>query len=182
MSRYQIVLSAAALIFGPRAATAQVFTTESGHASVTSHVPLHTFTGESDRLVGRISLADSTVDFYLDLTTLDSGIGKRDKDMRRTLETDEYPFGEFFGKLVSPFDPELDGPQEATVAGAFTIHGVTRQVEIRGTLTLEPEGLRLEAAWELNLADYEIVPPSLLIMKVDEVQEMKINAVMRPES
>ena len=40
----------------------------------------------------------------IDLTTLETGIGKRDKDMRKPLETDKSPFAEFFGKLTSSFD------------------------------------------------------------------------------
>lgn len=161
---------------------AQSFFTDSGHARFISSVPLNRFTGESDHLVGRINLADSTVDFYLDLTTLETGIGKRDKDMRRTLETGEYPFGEFFGKLVSPFDPSSEAEQEAVVRGDFTIHGVTRQVEIKGVLEMTPEGLRVAAEWKLNLTDYDIEPPSLLIIRVDEVQQIRIEAILQPES
>lgn len=169
------------LSFLPSILPAQSFFTDSGQAEFTSSVPLNRFTGESDHLVGRINLADSTVDFYLDLTTLETGIGKRDKDMRQTLETDEYPFAEFFGKLVSPFDPSHEAEQTAVVRGEFTVHGETRQVEIEGVLQLTPEGLRVASEWQLNLKDYDIEPPSLLIMKVDEVQQIRIEAVLQRE-
>ena len=174
----------AVLAFGLAAAPvyAQAFKTETGHAEFTSSVPLHTFTGTSDHLVGLIDLDESTVDFYIDLTTLETGIGKRDKDMRETLETDEYPFAEFFGKLVSEFDPSSSAPQPATVRGDFTIHGVTREVEITGTLQKTDGGLKVEAGWELNLEDYDIEPPSLLIVKVDEVQKIRIEALLKPVS
>ncbi len=159
----------------------QAYMTDSGRAEFDSRVPLHTFTGTSDVLVGRISLPDSTVDFYLDLETLDTGIGKRDKDMKKTLETDTYPFAEFFGKLVSPFDP-AGGTQPAVVRGTFTIHGHSQALEVTGTLEPTDDGLRLQAAWELNLDDYEIKPPKLLVMKVDPVQQMRISALLLPES
>ena len=154
--------------------------TKTGHAEFTSSVPLHTFTGTSEHLTGKISLPDSTVDFYLDLTTLETGISKRDKDMRETLETGDHPFAEFFGTLVTPFDPERNGPQPATVRGEFTLHGVTRTVTIDGTLRMTDDGLKVEAAWELNLDDYNIEPPSLLIVRVDEVQKIRIEAVLEP--
>ena len=162
-------------------AGAQAWFTDRGHAEFESSVPLHSFVGESDALVGRIALADSTVDFYLDLETLETGIGKRDKDMRTTLKTDEYPFAEFFGKLVTPFDPQ-GGRQVAHVRGTFTIHGVSREVEVEGTLEPVPDGLRLEAGWTLNLEDYDIEPPSLLIVKVDPEQDIRIRATLAPES
>jgi polyisoprenoid-binding protein YceI len=161
--------------------TEQSFFTDRGLAEFTSSVPLHEFTGISERLVGRISLTDSTVDFYLDLETLETGIGKRDKDMKRTLETDEYPFAEFFGKLISPFDPRRSDAQHAVARGDFSIHGVTRPVAIMGTIRLDSLGLHIEADWELNLEDYDIEPPSLLIVRVDEIQKLHIKATLRPE-
>lgn len=157
---------------------AQSFMTEAGHAEFTSEVPLHTFTGTSEQLVGLINLADGTVDFYIDLNTLDTGIGKRDKDMRKTLEVDKYPFAEFFGKLMTDVDAVSEAEQPVTVQGTFTIHGVSREIEVTGTLQKVAEGLKLTAAWALNLEDYDIVPPRLLIVKVDPVQDVRIEAVL----
>src|SRR5690606_26461092 len=126
----------------------------------------------------QVNLGDGTVDFYLDLTTLRTGIGKRDKDLRKTLETDDYPFAEFFGKLVTAVDPNSTDLQIVQVRGNFTIHGVTREIEVEGSVQITPVSLRVLAAWELNLEDYDIVPPSLVIVKVDPVQDIRINAVM----
>ena len=159
---------------------AQTYMTEGSHVEFTSSVPLHTFTGESENLVGMVNLADSTVDFYVDLTTLETGLGKRDKDMRITLETDKFPFAEFFGKLVSPFDPENPEPQPAIARGDFKIHGVSRSIEVEGTLQKTDTGLALKAAWDLQLEDYEIVPPKLLFIKVDQTQALKIDALLTP--
>ncbi len=158
-------------------ATGQVYHTENGTAQFTSKVPLHTFSGQSEHLVGQINLADSTVDFFLDINTLKTGNRKRDKDMRLTLEADTYPFAEFFGKLTG-FDASRSDEQRVKTTGTFTIHGKSRKVEISGTMQVKPKGLQLTANWQLNLTDYDIIPPSLLIMKVDEVQEILIEALL----
>ena len=159
---------------------AQSYMTEGSHVEFTSSVPLHTFTGTSENLVGMVNLADSTLDFYVDLTTLETGLGKRDKDMRITLETDKFPFAEFFGKLVTPFDPNNPEPQPALARGDFKIHGVTRTIDVEGTLQKTDEGLALKAAWDLQLEDYEIVPPKLLFIKVDQTQALRIDALLTP--
>lgn len=159
---------------------AQVYLTESGTATFRSEVPLHSFTGRSSHLVGRISLATDTVDFYLDLTTLDTGNGKRDKDMRRTLNTDEYPFASFYGVLITPFDPDSDRQQKATVAGDFSINGITRKVRIQGTLQKTSQGLQVSAGWTLELSDYDIEPPGILFYRVEEEQEITIEALLTP--
>lgn len=172
-----------AIILGPvypYSAAAQEFKTESGHVEFHSSVPLHSFTGSSDHLVGLINLADSTVDFYVDLNTLETGISKRDKDMQNTLETEEYPFAEFFGKLITPFDPDDSTPQTATVRGEFTIHGVSREIEVEGTLQSTDEGLRLTAGWTLDIENYDIEPPGILFYRVDENQDIEIEATLIP--
>lgn len=158
----------------------QAYMTKSGHAEFDSSVPLHSFTGKSDYLVGRINLADSTVDFYLDVNTLVTGISKRDKDMLETLNAEEYPFAEFFGKLKTPFNPDKNGTQEVTVEGEFTVHGNTREISIDGTLEKTEEGLQLNAAWTLNITDYDIEPPGILFYRVSEEIDIRINALLKP--
>jgi len=160
--------------------SAQSFKTEEGKATFYSKVPLHNFEGNSENLVGLINLDDGTVDFYIDLETLDTGNGKRDKDMRLTLDTKKYPFGEFFGKLNTDFDPESSAVQDVTVKGVFKIHGEEQEIEVEGTLQITDEGLHVTAGWILNLLDYNIEPPKILFIKVDKDQEIKIDALLKP--
>lgn len=167
-------------VFPLFALKAQSYKTESGRAVFISKVPLHTFEGSSDHLVGLINLDDNTVDFYLDLETLDTGNGKRDRDMRLTLETKKYPFAEFFGKLTTSFDPSSSEVQPVTAQGVFKIHGKEQEIEVDGELQMTEEGLKLTAGWILNLKDYDIIPPRLLIIKVDEEQEIQIEALLKP--
>lgn len=156
---------------------AQSYYTESGNATFYSDVPLHTFSGSSDHLTGKIDLETGIIDFYLDLTTLETGISKRDRDMRETLETDDYPFAEFYGELNTPFNPDSTA-QKVTVAGTFKIHGVEKDTSYTGTLNMTPQGLKLSAEWVLKLDDYDIEPPSLLFVKVDQEQRIEIEALL----
>ena len=171
----RVVLLGAISLLAIHVSTGQAFMTKNGHAEFKSRVPLHSFIGVSDDLVGAINLADSTIDFYIDLTTLKTGIGKRDKDMRITLETNEFPFAEFYGKMVTPFDPESEQSQEIQVAGVFTLHGVSKDISVTATLEMHGDELHVSASWKLNLRDYNIKPPRLLIIKVDEVQELSVS-------
>lgn len=178
--RRLIILALAWCIILPCLSQAQSFKTESGHAEFESEVPLHSFVGTSENLVGKISLQDSTVDFYLDLTTLNTGNDKRDKDMRETLETDKYPFAEFYGKLVSSFDANINKVQNVKVQGKFTIHNVSKEVTIEGTLERTDDGLSVVADWTLNMTDYNIKPPGILFYRVDEKIDIKIEALLKP--
>lgn len=164
----------------PLLANAQEYKTESGHVEFDSSVPLHSFTGESDHLVGKITLQDSIVDFYVDVTTLKTGVDKRDNDMMRTLEAKEYPFAEFYGKIISGFDPDNNDTQEVEVKGEFSIHGVTKEVTIPGTITPTDEGLKVEASWKINMEDYDVEPPGILFYRVNDIIEASISATLNP--
>ena len=177
--RHILLLITGFLVFNS-STYAQTFYAENADVVYLSKVPLHDFEGSSSNLVGMINLDESVLDFYLDLETLDTGNGKRDKDMKLTLETDEYPFAEFYGTLASPFDINNPEPQVAIAKGDFKIHGESKEVEIEGTLQKTNEGLLLKASWILNLDDYKIKPPRLLIVKVDENQEIDIEILLTP--
>ncbi len=158
-----------------------IYYTDSGHAGFMSRIPLHTFTGESEHLTGMIDFEENAVDFYLDLNTLKTGIGRRDRDMYRTLNIEQHPYAEFTGTLETDFDLNSDSRQSATAAGEFTVHGVTREISIEGYLQRQENGIRLEAEWVLNIEDYDIDPPSLLVIQVNEEQEIKIEAMLESQ-
>ena len=161
--------------------SAQSFLTKDGSVEFLSRVPLHSFSGESSSLNGRVSLEEGTVDFYIDLETSKTGIGKRDKDMRKVLETKEFPFAEFVGTLDPAFELQPGDSKPVRVSGVFSMHGIDRSIEVEGSLVYVEAGLELEAAWTIRLEDYDIEPPRLLIMKVDQEQKISIRATLLPE-
>lgn len=158
---------------------AQSFMTEEGDVEFTSSVPLHTFTGTSSQLKGLIDFDENLVDFYIDLQTLDTGNGRRDRDMYSTLNVEDHPFAEFTGKLTSDFDQDSDSAQKVTVEGDFTVHGVTREISVDGELSLNGDVLKLSAGWVINITDYNIEPPGILFYKVDEEMDIKIEAELQ---
>lgn len=158
-----------------------IYYTDSGYAEFASSVPLHSFTGESDHLTGMIDLEENIVDFYLDLNTLKTGIDRRDQDMYETLNVNEYPFAEFTGSIQSDFDAESTEPQQVVVEGEFTVHGETREINIEGQMQMQDNRLHLEAEWILLLEDYNIEPPGILFYRVNDEQEIRIEAELTPQ-
>lgn len=162
---------------------AQSFLTESGNVNFLSKAPLSEFNGVSDKLNGLVDLSQNLLDFYIDLNTLDTGIGLRDKHMRDNyLETDKYPYAEFTGKM-SPVPNLVPGSKSrVTALGKFKIHGVERQVEVKGTLSKNTKGeLELEAGFEVLLSDYKIPVPKLVFYELAESQTITIKATLKPK-
>jgi len=167
-----LLLVSVAPVFG------QSYSSDVGHVEFLSSVPLHSFVGSSDVLTGVINLTDASVDFYVDLESIRTGNRKRDKDMRKTLETDEYPFAEFYGSLDSTVDSLLSEPQPVKVSGDFTIHGVSRKIDVSGTLQFVDGGVLVRAEFIILLDDFEITPPRLLVFKVDQEQRISLSSTL----
>ncbi|NBC27784.1 MAG: YceI family protein [Bacteroidetes bacterium] len=164
------------------AANAQTYVADDGYVEFVSTAPLLEFKGKSNHLTGMIDLEENLVDFYVDLTTLDTGINLRNNHMRDSyLETDDYPFAEFTGSLVSPYDPQKGGKQEVVAAGKFKIHGVEREIEIPGMLEKTADGLHLKASWTLLLEDYDIRRPQVVFYELAQEQDVSISITLKRE-
>ena len=157
-----------------------VYYSDSGTAEFTSDVPLHSFTGRSDHLTGMIDPSENLIDFYLDLNTLKTGIGKRDRDMYSTLNADEHPFAEFTGSMDSPGLPTAGQETTVTAAGEFTINDITKAMSVDGTLTDTAEGIRLKATFPILLSDFDIEPPGILFYRVNDEQTVEIDILLKP--
>ncbi len=156
----------------------QVFKTDSGLAKFTSSVPLHEFKGTSSYLIGMVDFDENLVDFYLDLETLKTGNSRRDRDMYNTLNVEEYPFAEFTGKLDTPFDFSSNEKQQVIVSGEFTIHGISCEMTIKGSLQKQNGILLLEAEWVHDITDHDIEPPGILFYRVRDEMDVRIEATL----
>lgn len=162
-------------------ASAQTYQARNGLVEFTSTAPLLTFSGTSRQLLGLLNLADGTVDFYVDLNTLDTGNRRRDRDMRTVyLETSRFPFAEFKGRLVTPFDAARTGPQPATVRGEFIMRGISRPFEATGTLERSGRGIRVQAGWDIRLEDFNIERPRIVFYELSDVQRVRIDILLLP--
>ncbi len=177
--RASLVLSIL-LIFTATVGLAQKYQTSEGYAKFHSSVPLHTFTGESKFLNGLIDFDQNLVDFYLDISTLKTGNSRRDRDMYRTLNIDQYPFAEFTGTIDSDYDLNFSGEQSVTVSGEFSINGVTVNKQFEGTILQTGLSIIVKAMWVQDITDHQIEPPGILFYRVRDEMDVEIEAELFP--
>lgn len=155
----------------------------------TSKAATETFQGRTDQIAGTISVDPAqitdtvAVNLSVDLTTLKTGIGKRDQHMRENhLETKKYPKATFKGASLSGAGAKVlsGAPQKFDVEGDFTLHGVTRRLRATVEVTLkDPTTLEFKATFMVPLADYKIDRPKFLFLKLGESQEVSVTGTAR---
>lgn len=165
--------------------------------TVTSKAPLETIVSTTSAIKGYISAdlndVKSAIDgrFYVELSDLDTGIGLRNTHMREQyLETDKYPKAVFVLTKVVEVDGSVledNKPVKITAEGNFTVHGVTRTIQVPLTVTYLKESestksklpgdlLHIQGGFDILLSDYNIRRPQFVILKLDEKQKIELDA------
>ncbi len=85
------------------------------------------------------------------------------------MESDKYPKAEFKGNITNISDLTLskDGTYNTKVTGKLTIHGVTNDVAVPGTLTVKGNTITVKTKFTVVLKDYKVAIPALVADKVN---------------
>ena len=84
------------------------------------------------------------------------------------MESDKYPKSEFKGAISNSGSVNFtkDGTYNVSVAGKLTMHGVTNEVNVPGTIIVKGNKLLLKAKFSARLQDYKIAVPSVVADKI----------------
>jgi len=163
------------------AAEYQVDKNQNNEVKFISDAPIEDFEGVTDKIDGYLYLEgndltkNSEMYFEIDLNSLDTGIGLRNRHMREDyLETDKFPFTYFKGKIVEA--NEANGSQYSVkVAGKIFIHGVEQDLNTEGSMIKVGDSYRIQTDFMVKLSDFNIEIPSLMFLKINEHMDVRLD-------
>jgi polyisoprenoid-binding protein YceI len=128
------VLAAAVAVPAVPAHAADVYTIDKGHSEVSFQVR-HLVTnvrGRFNDFAGTVNLdpanlANSTVEFTIQATSIDTGVADRDNHLRNAdfFDVAKYPTITFKSKSI-----KTTGKDQYAVTGTFTMHGVAKEITL----------------------------------------------------
>jgi hypothetical protein len=95
------------------------------------------------------------------------------------MESEKYPRSSFKGKIEG-LDVTLTTLQQVKAVGQLSIHGVTRDVNIPGTLHIEGNTVTLRAKFMVKLLDYNIKVPQVVWQNIAQEVEVSVHFLYRP--
>lgn len=138
-----------------------------------SDAPIEDFEGVTDKIDGYLIgnpnniKEKSEMYFEVQLNTLETGIGLRDRHMRENyLHTDKYPITHFTGKIIDA--KKKPNGWDVKVEGEIFIHGVKKKMTAEGEMTKTGNGYKVNTEFITPLSDFKIEIPSLMFQKIDE--------------
>ena len=156
-----------------------------GTLSFDGHATVGDFTGTTTEMTGEMDAAADLegVRGWVEApaAALDTGNERRDRDLRKSLETDRFPAMRFELTGVTPGGGTADSVA-ATLRGRMTLHGVTREVSLPADLLAAGNGIRVRSDFPLNLKDYEIggLSKMLGMLRMQEDIEVHVDLTFVP--
>ncbi|HEX8061330.1 MAG TPA: YceI family protein [Cyclobacteriaceae bacterium] len=95
------------------------------------------------------------------------------------IESDKFPKATFTGKIVG-FKQDATGPQQVKAQGKLTIHGVTKDIDVPGTIEVQGKKLQVLSKFMVKVADYDITIPQLVFQNIAEEVEVTIDFTFKP--
>lgn len=95
------------------------------------------------------------------------------------MESEKYPKSTFQGKIAG-FDASNRQLQQVKAQGKLTIHGVTRDIDIPGTILIEGNTVNVKSKFMVKLQDYNIKVPQIVWQNIAQEVEVTVEFLYRP--
>jgi len=159
--------------------------------------PLEDIVGTTNKISGKIIVdpnnlesSDISAMIEVDMASLQTGIGLRDRHMRdQYLHTERYPSAVFkLSRIGKNSSSKLkpNQPVSMVLEGTFDLHGVQCKIKVPVQVQYMPENastisklpgnlLRITGEFDVKLADYSIERPQMVLLKVGEVAHVTLD-------
>lgn len=167
-----------ALLFIGFQSKAQLFMTTNGEVSIFSKTPMENIDAVNKSVSSIINTATNEVAVQMRITNFVFPNKLMQEHFNENyLESEKFPSATFKGKIKEAIDLTVAGTYPITASGTATIHGVTRPIDLKGTIISTGTSLALTCAFEVKLVDYKVDIPKIVFAKIAEVIKVssKIN-------
>lgn len=167
-------------VFGAGVSSGQKFSAEKGELSFFSDAAVEDIEAKNS-LVGSL-LNAGTGELVFIAKIKDFVFPKslmREHFNEKYMETEKFPKSTFRGKVVG-FKAGVHGEQKVTATGKMNIHGVTRDIDVPGTIEFKDGKVFMKSKFMVKLTDYNIKIPTLIWQNLAEEVEVRVEFSYKP--
>ncbi len=171
------------ILFGMISLPAQIYKSKTDGSVVTfySKSPLEDISAVNKKSIFVINTATNDVSAGINMLNFKFKKALMEEHFNENyVESDKYPTSVFKGKIAETIDFTKDGENKVTVKGTLNLHGVTKDVELHGTLTKKGNEISIVCDFKIKIADYKIKIPSLYVQNIAEEVDVKATATLEP--
>jgi polyisoprenoid-binding protein YceI len=175
-----ILIISMSLLPALRISAQEKFATDNGFVSFYSEAPIADVDARNRNVKVNLNTSTQEIVVEMDMADFQFKNEKMGRDARdKYLETEKYTRAGFKGRMRGKIDYGKPGTYPATAVGTLTAHGVDKNVEEKGQITVAEGKITLRSQFFIALKDYNIETPSILGIKMtQEKVSVKVEATL----
>jgi polyisoprenoid-binding protein YceI len=152
----------------------QHYLTNTGMITFYSHAAIEDITASNKKVSSGLNIASGEIAFSVNISSFIFPKKLMQEHFNeKYMESEKYPSATFTGR-VEGYDQKAMGIQRVRTKGTLTIHGVSQQVEIAGTIENENDQIRLKSKFIVRLEDHKIAIPTMFWQNIAEQVEVRV--------
>lgn len=163
--------------------TAQIYKSKQDVSSISfySKSPLEDIDATSKKITAVIKTTTNDIQFAVPMISFKFPKPLMEEHFNENyVESTKYPTCTFKGKILETIDFSKDGEHKVTVKGTLDLHGVIKEIETTGTISIKGTEIHIVSSFKIKVADYGIKVPSLYVQNIAEIVDVKVNATLEP--
>ncbi len=160
------------------AANAQKYISKNGHVSFYSSTPIENIEANNNQAASILDASTGELVFNVLIKSFEFKNALMQEHFNENyMESDKFPKASFKGKItnISAVSFSKDGCYNVDVTGDLTIHGVTKPVTAKGSISVKGETVSAESKFLVQPSDYNIQIPKLVEGKIAKQIEVRID-------
>ncbi len=151
--------------------------------SFISNTPLEKIEGQNSSAVSVLDISTGALDFAVLNTAFEFHQALLQEHFNENyMESEKYPKATFKGviKNLSAVNFKADGSYPAEVSGTLTMHGVSKEIQAKGTIKVSGGVIQAQSDFSVKPEEYNIEIPSVVKDKIAKEIAIKVSANYLP--
>ena len=152
--------------------------TKEGRARFISKAPAEEIEGINKKVTSILDVSTGQMEFSVLMKAFEFQKALMQEHFNENyVESDKYPKATFKGSIQNNSDVKwtTDGIYPVKVTGQMTLHGVTKDITVPGTIEVKSGKISGKSTFNLLLKDYNIAIPSVVKDKVSESVKVDVD-------
>lgn len=165
--------------------SAQKYYTRDGKVTFSSDAPLEKIEAVNQKVSSVFDTKTGDIEFAVLMKSFHFEKALMEEHFNENyLESTKYPKSTFKGSVsnIATVDFNKSGKYPVTVSGDLTIHGVTKPVQVQGTLVTDGNAIQATAVFEVTVADYNIEIPKVVRDNIAKIVKVNVDIDYKPLS
>jgi hypothetical protein len=163
--------------------SAQKYITKNGHVWFYSSTPMEEIEAHNRQVVSSLDCSNGEVALVLLIKSFEFKRALMQEHFNENyMESDKFPKANFKGKIdnLNKVDLKKDGTYTADVSGDLTMHGVTKHLNLKATVTVKGTTINSTSKFTIVPQDYGIKIPSVVENKIAKEIQVTVEMAYSP--